>query len=150
MQASYEFVVPGGVEFQLGSARNEVRGVASGRGCVVAECGTDGPARRSSSGEPGVLDGATANPLLPTTTDRVQDDQSVRTKLHAGSCLRILDQGLGSTRACSSRNRPLVPLFKIRSVLKGGLDVPCHTCRMRLTSTGTPAPDVDCAALVTH
>jgi hypothetical protein len=53
-----------------------------------------------------------------------QDDQVVKTKLLAGSCLRFLDQGLGPPRARSSRNRPLESLCTWRSALKGGLDIP--------------------------
>jgi hypothetical protein len=57
--------------------------------------------------ESGVVDRATANSLPRTATGHKQDDQAAKTKPPAGSCLRILDQSLGSTRARSSRNRPL-------------------------------------------
>jgi hypothetical protein len=57
--------------------------------------------------ESGVVDRATANSSLRTTTGHKQDDQTAKTKPPAGSCSRILDQSLGSTRARSSRNRPL-------------------------------------------
>jgi hypothetical protein len=58
-------------------------------------------------GEPGVVDGTTANSLA--TSDRVprQDGQVVKTKFLARNCLRILDQGLGPTQARSRTNRPL-------------------------------------------
>ena len=79
-----------------------------------------------------------------------QDDQAVKTKLLTGSCLRILDQGLGPTRARSSRNRPLEPLCTMARLAQGWAGHPCHTRRMRLTSTGTPAPDVDALCLVTR
>jgi hypothetical protein len=36
-----------------------------------------------------------------------QDGQAAKTKLLAGSCLRILDQGLGPTRARHSKDWPL-------------------------------------------
>jgi hypothetical protein len=55
----------------------------------------------------GVVDGATANSSPRTTTGHKQDDQTAKTKPPAGSRSRILDQSLGSTRARSSRNRPL-------------------------------------------
>ncbi len=55
----------------------------------------------------GVLDRATANSSPRTATGHKQGDQTVEAKPPAGSCSRILDQSLGSTRARSSRNRPL-------------------------------------------
>ena len=57
--------------------------------------------------ELGVADRATANSSPRTATGHKQDDQTAKTKPPAGSCSRILDQSLGSTRARSSRNRPL-------------------------------------------
>ena len=57
--------------------------------------------------ESGVVDRATANSSPQTATGHKQDDQTAKTKPPAGSCSRILDQSLGSTRARSSRNRPL-------------------------------------------
>jgi hypothetical protein len=65
----------------------------------VAKLGTGGPARRSKLVESGVVDRATANSSLQTTTGHKQDDQAAKTKPPAGSCSRILDQSLGSTRA---------------------------------------------------
>ena len=90
----------------------------------MAEHGADGPARRSSSVSRGVVDGATANSLAADRRGPRQDDQAVKTKLLTGSCSRILDQGLGSTRARASRNRPLEPLCTRLGWLKGGLDIP--------------------------
>ena len=101
-------------------------------------------------GEPGVVDGATANSLAADRRGPRQDDQAVKTKLLTGSCLRILDQGLGPTRARSSRNRPLEPLCTMARLAQGWAGHPCHTRRMRLTSNGTPAPDVDAPCLVTR
>ena len=57
--------------------------------------------------ESGVVDRATANSSPRTATGHKQDDRTAKTKPPAGSCSRILDQSLGSTRARSSRNRPL-------------------------------------------
>ena len=55
----------------------------------------------------GVVDRATANSPPRTTADHKQDDQTVKSEPPAGSCSRVLDQSLGSTRAHSSGNRPL-------------------------------------------
>jgi hypothetical protein len=78
-----------------------------------------------------------------------QDDQIVKTKPPAGSCSRMLDQSLGRARARCSRNRPLEPLCSIARLAQGCAGHPCHRRRMPLTSTGTPAPDVDALCLVT-
>ena len=51
--------------------------------------------------ESGVVDRATANSSPRTATGHKQDDQTAKTKPPAGSCSRILDQSLGSTRARS-------------------------------------------------
>ena len=50
-------------------------------------------------GEPGVAEGTTANSLAADRRGPRQGDQAAKTKLLAGSCLRILDQSLGLTRA---------------------------------------------------
>ncbi|HMF38217.1 MAG TPA: hypothetical protein VKF17_16345 [Isosphaeraceae bacterium] len=50
-------------------------------------------------GEPGVAEGTTANSLAADRRGPRQGDQVAKTKLLARSCLRILDQSLGSTRA---------------------------------------------------
>ena len=80
----------------------------------------------------------------------LQDDQAVKPKLRTGSCLRGLDQGLGSTRARCSRNRPLEPLCTMARLAQGWAGHPCHIRRTPFTSTGTPAPDVDALCLVTR
>ena len=54
--------------------------------------------------EPNVMGGATANSLPQTATGHKRDDQIVKTKPLTRSCLRVLDQSLGPTRARSSRN----------------------------------------------
>ncbi len=72
-----------------------------------------GEARRGRAGqafefgEPGVVDGATANSLAAGRHGPRQGDQIVKTKPLTRSCLRVLDQSLEPTRARSSRNRPL-------------------------------------------
>ena len=81
-------------------------------------------------GELGVGDGATANSLAADRRGPLQDDQAVKTKLLKESCLRILDQGLGPTRARSSRNRPLEPLCTMARQAQGWAGLPCHTRRM--------------------
>ena len=54
-------------------------------------------------GEPSVMDRATANSLAAGRRGSPQDDQAVKAKPLTGSCLRILDQGLGANAS---------PLFK--------------------------------------
>ena len=97
-----------------------------------------------------MVDGTTANSLATGCRGPLQDDQAVKTKLLTGSCSRILDQGLGPTRARDSRNRPLEPLGRMARLARGWAGHPCQTCRMRLTSTGTPAQVVDASCLVTR
>ena len=77
-----------------------------------------------------------------------QDDQTVKTKPFTRNCLRILDQGLGPTRARSSRNRPLERLGTMARLAQGWAGHAGHTRRMGLTSKGTPALDVDAPCLV--
>jgi hypothetical protein len=65
-------------------------------------CGEAGHGRAGQAfelAESGVVDRATANSSLRTATGHKQDDQIVKTKPPAGSCSRVLDQSLGSTRA---------------------------------------------------
>jgi hypothetical protein len=58
-------------------------------------------------GEPGMADGTTANSLGASYRGPRQDGQVAKTKFLARNCSRILDQGLGPTRARSRTNRPL-------------------------------------------
>src|SRR5271165_6493561 len=69
--------------------------------------------------ESGVVDRATANTSPRTATGHKQDDQAAKTKPPAGSCSRILDQSLGSTRARSSRNRPLERPSAVAGLARG-------------------------------
>jgi hypothetical protein len=46
-------------------------------------------------GEPGVVDGTTADSLAGSYRGPRQDDQVAKTNPGASGCLRILDQGLG-------------------------------------------------------
>ena len=135
---------------QSGPARREVRGATLEAVCGVTQQGADGPTRRSNSVSRGVLDRASANSLAADHHGPLQDDRAVKTKLLTGSCLRGLDQGLGSTRACCSRNRPLEPLHTMAWLAQGWAGHPCSMRRLRLTSTRTPAQVVDAPCLVTR
>jgi hypothetical protein len=53
----------------------------------------------------------------PNAAERA--DWLPRVKFFTGSCLRGLDQGLGSTRARCSRNRPLEPLCTMARLARG-------------------------------
>jgi hypothetical protein len=55
-------------------------------------------------GEPGVVDGTTANSLAASYRGPRQDGQVAKTKFLARNCLRILDQGLG--HASTLTNEP--------------------------------------------
>jgi hypothetical protein len=132
------------------SARHEERGVFSGRGCGVAKPGADGPARRSSLVAPDVTGKTTANPLAADRRGPRQDDQAGKTKLPARSCSRSLDQGLGSTRARCSRDRPLERPSTKAGLAQGWAGLPGHSRLTERTSQGTPAPDVDAPCLVTR
>src|SRR5262245_25205843 len=83
------------------------RGVSSSQGHGVTELGHGRAGQAFVLVESDMVVRATANSSPRTATDHKQGDQTAKTKLPAGSCSRILDQGLGSTRAHSSRNRPL-------------------------------------------
>ena len=77
-----------------------------------------------------MVDRATANSSPQTATGHKQDDQIVKTKLPAGSCSRVLDQSLGSTRAHQTRNQPLEQPCTSGGLRKGGLDV--HSTHVHL------------------
>ena len=62
-----------------------------------ARCGRDGQA--FEFGELGVVDGTTANSLATDHHGPRQGDQVVKAKPLTRSCLRVLDQSLGPTRA---------------------------------------------------
>jgi hypothetical protein len=132
------------------SARSEPRGASPNRRCGVTKHGTDGPGRCSSSVSWGVVDRATANSFAADRRGPRQDDQAVESKLLTGNRSRILDQGLGPTRVCCSRNRPLEPHCTMAGLARGWAGRPCYTRRMRLTSMGTPAQVVDAPCSVTR
>jgi hypothetical protein len=82
------------------------------------------PGQAFELGEPDLMHGTTAISLGADRRGPRQDDQIVKTKLLARSCLRMLDQGLEPTRARNSRNRPLERPGKVALLVKGGLDIP--------------------------
>ena len=82
-------------------------------------------------GEPGVMDGATANSSPQTATGRDRMTRPSRRSSSRRSCLRILDQGLGPTRARSSRNRPLEPLCTMARLAQGWAGHPCPHAECR-------------------
>ena len=82
-----------------------------------------------------MVDGTTANSLAADCRGPQQVDQVAKTKLLTRSRLRILDQGLGPTRARSSRNRPLGQPGTIAGLTQGWAGHPYHSRPMRLTST---------------
>ena len=102
-------------------------------------------------GEPGVVDGTTANSLAASYRGPRQDGQVAKTKFLARNCLRILDQGLGPTRARSRTNRPLEKKpGTMAGLAQGWAGHPFHSRLTRLTSRGTPDPDAHAPRLVTH
>jgi hypothetical protein len=102
-------------------------------------------------GEPGVADGTTANSLAASYRGPRQDGQVAKTKFLARNCLRILDQGLGPTRARSRTNRPLEKKpGTMAGLAQGWAGHSCHSRQMQLTLHGTPAPDALAPRLVRH
>jgi hypothetical protein len=102
-------------------------------------------------GEPGVVDGTTANSLAASYRGPRQDGRVAKTKSLARNCLRILDQGLRPTRARSRTNRPLEKKpGTMAGLAQGWAGHPFHSRQTLLTSHGTPAPDARAPRLVTH
>ena len=115
----------GGAEQQFGVIMQQEDGTALLGAPVVTSSASDSAARHASKNaeldrarnmawrswrgragqafelvESDVVGKATADSSLRTTTGHEQDDQAAQTKPRAGSCSRILDQSLASTRAC--------------------------------------------------
>ncbi len=132
------------------SARRDGRGVRSGAGCGVARHGADGPGRRSSSVSRAWWTRPPPIHSPRTAAGRQRMTRPSRRSSSRGSCLRILDQGLGPTRARSSRDRPLESPCTMARRAQGWAGHPCHSQPMGLTSTGTPAPDARAPYLVTR
>ena len=99
--------------------------------------------------EPGVMDRATANSSPRTASGHKQDDQTAKTKPPAGSCSRILDQSLGSTRARSSRNRPLESQHNGRAHSRVGWTFPATHAKCNSLRTEHPIRTLTYRALVT-
>jgi hypothetical protein len=76
------------------SARDDGRGVRWNRDVAWRELRRGRTGQAFDFGEPAVMDRATANSLAADRCGPPQDDQAVKAKPLAGSCLRILDQGL--------------------------------------------------------
>ncbi len=115
----------------------------------MTEHGMDGPTRRSRS----MGQAWKTGPRRSLPADRRgprQYNQAVKTKLFTGSCLRILDQGVGPTRARWSRNRPLEPLCTRARLALGWAGHPSHALRMQITYRGTPGPVDDAPRLITR
>jgi hypothetical protein len=131
------------------SARGERRGATPDRRCGVAKLGTDGPARRSRSVSRDVMDRATAksSPQTAAGHDRMTrpSRRSSSQRAACGFWIRAWGQREPALRGTGRLNRSAQGL----EWLKGGLDIPA-TRRMRLTLTGTSAPDVDALFLFTH
>src|SRR5271166_2424230 len=94
-------------------------------------------------GEPGVLDRATANSSLRTAAGHNRMTRPPRRsppqEAARGFWIRAWGQRepalQGTGRSSDAARRP--------GPLEGGLDVPCHSRQMRLTSHRTPNPKVD-------
>jgi hypothetical protein len=100
--------------------------------------------------EPGAADGTTANSLAADYHAPQQDGQSGRSKPLTRSCLRILVQGLGPSRARCLRNRPLAQPRTGQGSHKDGLDIPGRSRPMPLTSHEAADSDVDAPLLDWH
>ena len=115
-----------------------------------------GEARRGRAGqafelgEPGVVDGTTANSLAAGCRGPRQDDQAAKTKPLTRGCSRILDQSLGPTRARLQGTGRLNSPARWPGWFKGGLDIPATHAECSSLRTGTPDPDVDAPCLVTR
>jgi hypothetical protein len=86
----------------------------------------------------------------PRATTGRQDRQAAKAKPLARNCLRVLDQGLGPTRARSRTNRPLEKPCTIAGPAQGWAGHPVQSRRIQLTSHQKPDPDVDTPRLVTR
>ena len=81
-------------------------------------------------GEPGVVDGTTANSLATSYRGPRQDGQVAKTNPGAPGCLRILDQSLGQREPAHGRTGRLKKSpARWPGSLKGGLDFPSTHAR---------------------
>ena len=98
-------------------------------------------------GEPGVVDGTTANSLAASYRGPRQDGQVAKTKLLARSCLRIWTRAWGQREPADERTGRLKKPGTMAGLAQGWAGHPFHSRQMQLTSHGTPAPDVGRAAI---
>ncbi len=75
-------------------------------------------------GEPGVLDGTTANPLAASCRGPRQDGPAAKTKLLTGSCSRIWARAWGQREPADGRTGRLNGPARWLGSFKGGLDIP--------------------------
>jgi hypothetical protein len=125
------------------SACSKVRGVKSDASCGVAELGTDRPARRSSLLSPAWWTGPPPIPRRgpPRATNRMTRPprRSPPQEAARGFWIRAWGQREPALQGTGRSNRPA----QRPGPLEGGLDVPCHSRQMQLTSHRTPNPEVD-------
>ena len=125
------------------SARCEKRGVRSSQEYGVAELGTDGPARRSSLLSPAWWTGPPPIPRRgpPRATNRMTRPprRSPPQEAARGFWIRAWGQREPALQGTGRSNDPA----RWPGSLEGGLDVPCPSRQMQLTSHRTPNPDVD-------
>jgi hypothetical protein len=112
-----------------------------------AWCGRTG--RSLEIGEPGVVDGTTANSIAAGCPLPPQDGQVAKTKLLAGSCLRNWTRAW-ATRARLRMNQPLERPSAMAGLPQRWVGHPVHSRRMQLTSQGAPWLDVNAPRLVTR
>ena len=125
------------------SARFKKRGVRSSQEYGVAELGADVPARRSSSLSPAWWIGPPPIPRRgpPRATNRMTRPlrRSPPQEAARGFWIRAWGQREPANRRTGRSSDPA----RRPDPLEGGLDVPCHSRQMQLTSHRTPDPDVD-------
>ena len=101
-------------------------------------------------GEPGVVDGTTANSLATSYRGPRQDGQVAKTNSAQGTACGSWTRAWG-TRARSRTNRPLEKKpGTMAGLAQGWAGHPFHSRQMLLTSHGTPAPDALAPRLVRH
>ena len=127
---------------QRRSARCEERGVRSRQEYGVANLGTDGPARRSSLLSPAWWTGPPPIPRRgrPRATNRMTRPprRSPPQEAARGFWIRAWGQREPTLQGTGRSNDPA----RSPGSLEGGLDVPCPSRQMQLTSHRTPDPDV--------
>ena len=125
------------------SARCQKRGVKSNQEFGVTKLGTDGPARRSHLLSPAWWTGPPPIPRRgpPRATNRMTRPprRSPPQEAARGFWIRAWGQREPALQGTGRSIRPA----QWPGLLEGGLDVPCHSRHMQLTSHRTPNPEVD-------